>query len=303
MAKQMLQRADRLLAAHQWSTAVSVLKKLLDQRQDDRDEAGLVPRMVVALNHCHRFREAFDYASEVPGQFITSISQATVWLQAALGAKQFIDARLFITYCDEAWQESLLELVEQAEEKARQSSAASLKTQLQSFYHLGDQPVVQQSQLLNDGHKLPLAEYLMGAKFLLRDPFTNAFVRSNIIYLLQQLQVKEAVKYLWLDDKEYSVVPADLGSLEHDPSLNSAQQALKKRLADSDPVKYLAMTNQLNLQGMLLYPRIGEVITDPTGWVAILLGDSQADDPAAQAMADWQKKLNKELKLLESKII
>lgn len=306
MGKNTLNKIDDLLAKNQWADAADLLEdfldELVDQDADDKDVDVLIPRLVIALNHCQRYRDSFDYAVDDANLFLEDINKAKAWVTAALGAGQFIDARLFISSCEPSWREVLTDMVDKAEEEYRTNSAASLKTQLQAFYHLGDKPVVEQSKLLKESHKLPLKEFLVGIQFLLRDPFTNPLLRSNIIELLQQLQVNEKIKYLWIDKKEHEVIPNQITEITKDKAIVQALKELASRRSHLDPLWYMDRQKQLSMQGMLLYPRIDKVITDPVAWIDALVSDEDTDKKLNPEIIDWQNKLETEINSLASKL-
>lgn len=298
--ERVLARADRLLAKHQWKTAVPMLKDLEDNSTGEDDDI-LLPRLAEALNGAGRFVESFDYIADNQGLFSDDLTSATTWLTAALGAGQFIDARVFIHNCPSSWHDSLMELVEEAEKKAHQTSAVSIKNQLKAFYHLGDKPVPDQSKLMAGGWKLPLVDFVTGAKFLLRDPFTNALIRSNLIETLHQLDFDEEVKYLWIDQKEYTVNPARTNDLGDDNALNQAKADLKEQLRD-DPILTVHLGSQLDMEGMLLYPQVGRVISDPHEWASALVASQQGKPIHNEKIKKWQEKLNHEIQSLSEQI-
>lgn len=296
-----LRRADQLLKKQQWRDALSILQRLEDNDYGEGNDI-LLPRLAQALNGCKRYQQSFDYIADNADSFLTDKEKASIWLTAALGAGEFIPARLYIQQCQKAWQGDFLQQIENAEDLAHQTSTNSIQSELKTFYHLGDKPVTEQSKYIADGMRLPLSDFVTGSKFLLRDPFTNAFIRSNLIEYLNQLGVNEKIKYLWVDQKEYEVNPAKINDLGKEPILLKTQQELKERLAH-DPVQQVHMAGQLSMQAMLLYPRLNKIIDDPKAWVDGLLASDDQSNPAPTSVRKWQKKLNREIESLEDKII
>lgn len=296
-----LTRADQLLEKHQWKSALPILQNLEENDYGEGNDI-LLPRLAQAFNGCKRYQESFDYIADNEEIFLNDMDTAQTWLTAALGAGEFIPARLFVRRCPKEWQNDFFKQVEQAESLAHQTSANSIQNELKTFYHLGDKPVTEQSKYMEDGMKLPLDDFLTGTKFLLRDPFTNAFIRSNLIEYLNQLGIDENIKYLWIDQKEYEVNPAKVPDLGKDPALLQTHRELKQRLSH-DPVRQFHLANQLSMQAMLLYPRVGTAITDPKTWVDGLVSSNEDQDSVPDSIKNWQKKLNKEIDSLEHKII
>ncbi len=100
--------------------------------------------------------------------------------------------------------------------------------------------------------KLPLNEFITGAKFLLRDPYTHPLVKSSLVELLSKLQVADPVTVYWLDKKEYTVVPADIQPLNYCQSLVKVKRLITEKCGKSKPTDRKDGDSRISITGNVL---------------------------------------------------
>ena len=135
---------------------------------------------------------------------------------------------------------------------------------------------------------------MVGAKFLLRDPFTQQFVKADILNILQQLKCQEEITMLCIDQKEHLIIPNNLPTAYQNSVIVKCQQILSKRLGQTDPQILRALQIQLDLQAILLNPLIDEAITDPEQWVDVMYKRATTGEYSGknEQIIHWQKRLN-----------
>ena len=128
----------------------------------------------------------------------------------------------------------------------------------------------------------------------MRDPFTQQFVKADILNILQQVRCPENVTMLCIDSKEHQVIPADLPTAYQNPIIIKCQKILTDKLAQSDPQILRALQMQLDLQAILLNPLIEKIVTDPQEWVNVMYNRATTGEYSGenQDIIHWQQELN-----------
>ncbi|MCH3922554.1 hypothetical protein [Limosilactobacillus sp.] len=284
--KRELRRALVLIKQEKWKAASEILGGLLA----DTTSPVLVFNQVLALYHDHQYVQALSLVVEEPTLFLKTRSDAELAVRVLLANRRYIKCRLLIAGTDPAWREKLLGLVVDSEQAAEVKYQATIQQTLRQFYHLGDGTILEQRERLNEAYELPLNEFLLGSRFVLRDPFVQPLIKSDIIETLRCIHLDAQLTYLWLDNQEYQVNPAQLVGSDELPAVKKVRQLIFDRLANQDAMRYQLANQQFDLQLMFLMPRVKEVIDDPASWAEELLvtidgGKSTADSSAAR----WQK--------------
>ncbi|WP_054726383.1 hypothetical protein [Paucilactobacillus hokkaidonensis] len=135
----------------------------------------------------------------------------------------------------------------------------------------------------------------MGAKFLLRDPFTNPLIRSSILQALQRLNFKETVKLYWLDGQEHEINCQTLQPVDKNTQVMAVLAQFETELGQKDPITLQILTQEFQLQMAFCYPLIDQVVTNANIWVEVAIKrTTQANlqaDPSTSKIIKWQDKL------------
>ncbi len=284
--KRQFRRAMVLIRQQKWQAASNILGNLLAIT----NTPVIVKKQVLVLVHLHQYIQAQNLVFDQPTLFLGTQVDAKLALQVLLANQHFIKARLFITGAPQTWQTELKQLITDSEQAAELKYQATIKQTLQQFYHLGDGNIRQQRERLDNAYNLPLNDFLLGTRFVLRDPFVQPLIKSDILEKLRAIGVATSVTYLWLDNHEYQVIPAQLKASDDLPIVHAVRRTLRKRLANQDIMRYQLASQQFNLQIMFLFPRITTVITDPQRWVAVLLATINGQKiPTTDQAVKWQQ--------------
>lgn len=281
------ERAKKLFTENKWRDAATILFDL----QNEVDDEQLTKWTTKALYNSKQYKLAYQVATQNPQVFSNGVK---FLVQVGLKAQHFISTRAMILRQPEELITNLLPLVQQAESNYRQEFKTTIQNQLRTFYHLGDYPLQEQRKRLLAADQLPLADFMVGAKFLLRDPFTQQFVKADILNILQQLKCQEKVIMLCIDQEEHLIIPNNLPTAYQNPAVVKCQQILSKRLGQTDPQILRALQIQLDLQVILLNPLIDEAITDPEQWVDVMYKRATTGEYSGEneQIIYWQKRLN-----------
>ncbi|MBD7894332.1 hypothetical protein H9564_01065 [Limosilactobacillus sp. Sa3CUN2] len=281
------EKAKKLSAENKWRDAAAIFLDLRNQVDDEE----IMIWATKALYNSNQFKLAYQVAVQSPQVFANDLD---FLVQVCLKAQHFISTRAMILRQPGEVANKLLPLVQDAEAKYRQEFKTTVQNQLRAFYHLGDYPLVEQRKRLLAADQLSLADFMVGAKFLLRDPFTQQFVKADILNILQQIKCQEEIAMLCIDEKEHQIVPAKLPIAYQNPLIAECQKILKDQLEQTDPQILRALLIQLDLQAILLNPLIDEVITDPKEWVSVMLKRATTGEYSSENkhIIHWQEKLN-----------
>lgn len=268
------QKALKLMADEKWLEAGALLEELLNEVPSDE----VTKSLVYSLYQGEQYARAFVYLVEQPAVFATDQQNARLAVRLLLRNQSFISARLFISELPVKWREDLLHLVETGEQEMREKFQTTVQTGLRSFYHLGDCSLNEQQERLSTAQQLPLAEYLTGAQFLLRDPFTHQLIKASIVDTLRQVGVKKSLIIRWIDGEEYPFVPAGLLAIDDLELVHALRSELVNQLANQNPSELQLANQELQMQLMLLYPLINNKITNVKQWVDCLISRIHGDE-------------------------
>ncbi|MCI1975621.1 MAG: hypothetical protein LKJ51_06870 [Limosilactobacillus sp.] len=285
--KDQFEKAKRLTKENKWRDAAAIFLDLRDQVNDSE----LVVWTTRALYNSKQYKLAYQVAIQEPQAFTSDLE---FLVQVSLKAQHFISTRAMLLRQNEKVTSALLPLVQQAEENYNHEFKETIQNRLRNFYHLGDYSLVEQRQRLLAADQLPLTDFMIGAKFLLRDPFTQQFVKADILNILQQIHCREEVTMLWIDKKEYSVIPAELPMVYQNPVVIHCQQILSNKLGQTNPQLLRSLQMQLDLQTILLNPLISKVITDAEEWIDLMIKRATTGEYSGknENIIHWQKRLN-----------
>lgn len=279
--------AKKELASKQAHQAVKRLAALDDQ-VDDKQLRYLYARALIADQ---QYTKAWRLVENDQDFYIADKERQSFYLRLILHNQLFITARLFAT---KVGSQAMIAMITHAEQEARLTEAATIRAREKNFYHLGDRPLRGQQERFEEAAKLPLANYIKAAQFVIRDPYVHPLLRSSVIQDLANLQVDQEMTFYWIDEQEYRVNPGKLKALDKIPVVVSIIDRIQDKYGQDDPLSYQSFIQQFHLQLILLYPRIEETIVDEDAWFDVLTSYSHTGntDPIKNAYA-WQSKLMK----------
>ncbi|MFR0772025.1 MAG: hypothetical protein ACLSH6_10130 [Limosilactobacillus pontis] len=260
-------QAMELIRQEKWGAAAEVLNALAEETADP----AVARQLVRALAADHQYVQALSNVLEAPDRFGNDVESAKLAVRLLVQNQRFMLARLFIADCSAEWQSDLMVIVVDGEHTAQIKYHQTIHQRLKDFYHLGDGSLMEQRQRLMEAYDLPLTSFLLGTRFVLRDPFAHYLIKADIIESLRRIEADVQLSYLWIDNQEYQVNPAKLVDQDELTAIKAVRQAITEQLGDTDAIRYQMANQQLDLQLMFLYPRAGQVITDPDKWARVLM--------------------------------
>lgn len=288
-------KALSLMKKQKWSAASEQLEGLYEHHH----KAAYVRKLAQALYMDHQYIRGMTYVWQAVNDFYLNKDSAFLALRLLLKSQYFIRARLFIANGPQEWRKEFTKRVKKEESFVEEHYRETINESLKKFYHIGDVPVSGQRNRLEEAYHLPLADFLNGARFVLRDPFTNPLVRANIIDVLREIGVNEQLTYCWLDGKEYHVVPAELQPIDTIEEVKAVRTIISERLENDNPQLYNAALQQFNLQVMFLVPRIAAVITVPTEWADYLIAHLTGSAcQVSERVVKWQRQIMEQIEKL-----
>lgn len=286
-----LAKAKELLEKKNWSQASVILENLYQTSAD----IEINHLLVEALYMDQQYKLAQQYADEYQASFLATLELYKLMVALMLQNHQFIFARQFALVSENSqWVAIAIDEIEQHEQSDLTNLAITVKLITQQFYHLGDENFNEQKRRFELGYQLPMAQYVMGAKFLLRDPFTNPVIRASILQVLQQLHFDETVKVYWLDEQEHEVNCQKLIPIDKNDRVIGVLDAFEQKLGQEDPIALQMLSQEFQLQMVFCYPFINSVVTDSDKWAALAIArfKNQTNDiPTTSKISNWQTKL------------
>jgi len=295
MAKTTLSQAQAALEAGKWSLAASLFETVYQTTQT----LALNLQLVTALKADQKYTLASTYAAEFEADYLVTAERFNLYLAVLLASHQFIKARLITEACRQTpanWLAEADQQITTAEQVAEQTMQQTLTTTMRQFYHLSDQPVAAQAERLAAAQHLTYAKYLTAAKFLLVDPFLHQLSRVEVLYTLRGLGTTDAVQFLWFDQTEQTVVPAELPVIGSDRISQQLQWEIQQQAGQVDATLAAGLQAELPLQLMYLYPTPAKIVTDAKIWINLLIATQRGAIPrhltvAGQKMAENQVKI------------
>lgn len=288
--EKILHQAKELDQAHDWQRSAELWLDLSQQV----DQPEIMVKAVNALYEAQRYQEAYQQILMCLQEHPDTAINLSLLVKIYLATNHYISIRMIIMQQADDQQTILLKKVAQAEAKYRSQFQETLKNHLRTFYHLGDCPIHEQQSRLTAADQLPLNEFLTGCQFLLRDPFTNPFVRAELLNILQRLKYDQSIVMLCIDNHEHSLIPVGLPSAYEMPSIQKCRQLIQQKFANADPQMANALNQQLDLQAILLNPITEQIIKEPKQWLQVMITRALNPSLADLNHADhrWQDKIN-----------
>ena len=281
-------QAEKLIKQKKWGPAGDILDALVEETADP----AATRQLVRVLYEDHQYVQALSNVLDESTLFYQDESSASLAVKTLVQNQRFMLARLFVANGPKKWQADLVKMIQTGEQNAQAKYHQTIQQRLKTFYHLGDGSLMEQRQRLEEAYALPLESFILGTRFVLRDPFVHYLIKADIIESLRKLKVDTQLDYLWIDNQEYQVNPAELPAQDDVPAVKTVRQIIKDQLGDQDAINFQMANQQFDLQLMFLFPRAANVITDPMEWTDILLttlnGHEINDNTAA---GRWQQRL------------
>lgn len=225
-------------------------------------------RLVTALFMDEQYQLAASYADDFLLNYLEEETDFRMLVALAIQNQNFVYAQqLVMLWQDETVQAAVLSDIRDAEVRAKTTMAATFQTIARQFYHLSDYSIMEQRDRYESARHLPVDEFIVGARYLLVDPFAIPIIRATLLEDLQKLQVAEPVQYRWLDDEIYTIALNQLPLLTDSEIFEEIADYLDEKVGQDDPIALDLLAQQVRFELTLLYPRVTEVVTDPEGWV------------------------------------
>ncbi|MDD6432475.1 MAG: hypothetical protein PUF79_05045 [Lactobacillaceae bacterium] len=282
------QQAEKLIKQGKWGPAGDILDPLVTETADP----AATRQLVRVLYKDHQYVQALSNVLDEPELFYQNEEFAGLAVKIMVQNQRFMLARLFVANGPMDWQQDLGTFIQDGEQITQTKYHQTIQQRLKTFYHLGDGNLMEQRQRLDEAYALPLDSFILGTKFVLRDPFVHYLIKADIIESLRKLGVDTQLDYLWIDDQEYQVNPAELPAQDDVPAVKTVRQIIQERLGDQDAISFQMANQQFDLQLMFLFPRAANVITDPTEWANVLLATLNGHEISDNTTAGrWQQRL------------
>lgn len=269
----------------------------LDEAYDLKQTPAINQMLTRVLLADGQYKTAQLFADEFIDSYLATNETAQLYVTVALHNQQFLAAREFIMWLPEAQRADLMAQVVTAEMTARQTQQATITTIARHFYHLSDGDAISQRERLIAADKLPLDEYLVGARFVLLDPFLTAISRVSVLDRLRRLRVTQSVDMVWLDGGTLTVVPDQLESIENMVRYQAIVTELQSYERTIGPAMVHGLAEQVRLMLMIAYPVLERVAIEPKSWVAGLIAESLGNAMPEEAVEqrEWRAKLQAEM--------
>lgn len=198
-------------------------------------------------------------------------------IKSLLAQKQFQKSHVLLRQYHNL---DLLPLVVNEEAQANNNPSPSLLKLKREFQYLGAFDYDRQLLISNDTKYLPLADYINGSIKVISDenvlPELRARHLNNLVILDE---VDQLVEYRFIDDQLYNLNLKKLQAMPDYPTINLVNQKITAFLVDElkNPTLAEMVSQQLEIQQLLLYPFYDHIITDIDYWVkavvAIVMGE------------------------------
>ena len=282
----------------------AINNNMLDQALDSLISAYQL-QQTIEVNHLlvtvlmaqNQYQEAQVYANEYFDSYLDNKEDVQLYLSLILHNHYFLNAWELLTWLPEKWQLTFTKKIQEAESNYRDTQAQTIKMIARHFYHLSDGELADQQKRLMAANKLPRDEYVMGAKFILRDPFLPQMSRVSILDQLRRIDVSETVMFLDLTETLVPVVPNHLQDIMHDKTYQKIIDALSDYEKELGPDMIHGLGEQVKLLLMLAYPDLTLVVEDTKSWVAGLVAETFGMPMPVESEKQmiWRQKLQKNL--------
>ena len=262
--KSMIDRAHTEMKQENWHDAAETLTELYDSLSTFEVNY----RLVTSLFMDEQYQLASSYADDFLLNYLEEESDFRMVVALAIQNQSFVYAQqLAMLWDDLDTQQKVSQEIRDAEAKAVETMSTTFQTISRQFYHLSDYSIIEQRDRYESARHLPVSQFVIGAKYLLVDPYATPIIRATLLEDLQKLRVSESIQYRWLDDELYTIKLSELPLLTNSKIFEDIADFLDEKLGNEDPIAMDMLAQQVRFELTLLYPRVEEVVTDPEGWV------------------------------------
>lgn len=257
-------RAHTEMAQENWHDAAETLGELYSSVATYE----INYRLVTALFMDEQYQLAASYADDFLMNYLEEESDFRMIISLSVQNQNFVYAQQLVMLWDDLdMRQTVLQEIREAELQAASAMSATFQTIARQFYHLSDYSVIEQRDRYESARHLPVAQFVVGAKYLLVDPYATPIIRATLLEDLQKLHLSEDVVYRWLDDELYTIKLNELPILTNMKIFEDIADLLDGKLGNNDPIAMDMLAQQVRFELTLLYPRVVEVVTDPDSWV------------------------------------
>ncbi|GMA69300.1 hypothetical protein GCM10025879_05460 [Leuconostoc litchii] len=289
--QELMNRAKMETKQKNWHDAAETLATLYEQVQTFEVNY----RLVTALFMDEQYQLASSYADDFLLNYLDDESNFRMVVALAVQNQNFVYAQqLAVLWDDLNVVEDVLQEIRQAEDRAQETMKTTLDTIARQFYHMSDYDLIAQRDRYESARHLPVAQFVIGAKFLLIDPYALPIIRATLLEDIQKLQIDESIKYRWLDDEIYTVRLTEITPLTDSDIFEEAIALLENRLGHDDPIALEMLSHQLRIELTFLYPQVSDVIVDVEKWVDSTVARyyNHFFDEEPNDQKQWHKKVN-----------
>lgn len=254
-----LRQANKLWLEGQQSQAISILENVNGLKQDD----DVITTLIHFYVENKQFSDAIALVQDQKKDFVSRTKIFDLYFTALIKNQEFILARkeLLSQKEDSSKQSDRLAQLNVAELEYSTQFSQTIAERERNFYHIGDHRLLEQQSILHEAFQLPFKNYVNIARYNLIDPFLNQITRVAILKELILLNVKDKIKFVWIDQKRYELIPTELRDLNEQ----------KRRISvliqeDLDPIQAEMLAQQANLMYDLSYPFPEKIFPTALEW-------------------------------------
>lgn len=236
---------------------------------EELDEKTPTTQVAELLNHFYvanqQYSEALQLVANQSTNFLHHPGVFADYLGALIATNNFIVAWKTLASADQQMKiPAMVTRLEEAEVRYQEDFPQSVRADERYFYHLGDRQLADQIKAIKQAYHLPQKNYIRAASFNLVDPYLNQLTRVSILKDLVDLRVERELDFIWLDEKSYRVVPAQIDT-------SRLRKELMRLIEQSaDPVQAELLIQQAGLMYDLAFPFPERVFATAAGWLAAL---------------------------------
>lgn len=260
----LIDRAHTEMTQENWHDAAETLAELYEKLSTFEVNY----RLVTALFMDEQYQLASSYADDFLLNYLDDEANFRMVVALAIQNQNFVYAQQLAVLWDGVdTREAVIQEIRDAEKKAEITMAATFKTIARQFYHLSDTDIIEQRDRYESGRHLPVDQFIIGAKYILVDPYATPIIRATLLEDLQKLKLDEDIQYRWLDDELYTANFSQIPLLTNSKVFEQIADFLDEKLSQDDPIALDMLAQQVRFELTLIYPRIEEIVVDIENWV------------------------------------
>nr|WP_278842433.1 hypothetical protein [Melissococcus plutonius] len=218
-------------------------------------------------------KTALTIASELKKDYLSSVDSLEFYIQLLIQNHQFIEAHILIN--DQLLLKktknikpfiALKKQVCQTELLYQQFETSKITELEQNLKILQTYSYFEQLTIIKQAVQLPKERFIKIGKEILLNSDVHYLVCSWLLNEFEKLNLTEKICFLWIDQKTYQVIPANIGDPMDSEICQRVLLYLEKELINDHPILLLELKEEIQLHFVLLYPLIDQIITDPKLW-------------------------------------